>query len=71
MKVNSHYRSKNSNMGTCNGKNENFYIDNHNYLIPIEGYENMPLVSLEIAVEPFTFNTNLCLFSERKMSKSC
>lgn len=27
-------------------------IEHHDYFIPIEGYEEMPLVSLEIAVEP-------------------
>jgi hypothetical protein len=39
-------------MSTRNGKNESFHIDYHDYSIPIEGYEKMSLVSLELSVEP-------------------
>jgi hypothetical protein len=39
-------------MSTHNTKNESFPINYHDQLIPIEGYEDMPLVSLELAVEP-------------------
>lgn len=39
-------------MGTRNGKNSSLYIEYHAHHLPIEGYENMPLVPLEFAVEP-------------------
>jgi hypothetical protein len=39
-------------MGARNGKKETFLQNQHDDFIPIEGYETMPLVSLELAVEP-------------------
>jgi hypothetical protein len=39
-------------MGTPNGKDSSLHIDYHNHLLPIEGYENIPLIPLEFAVEP-------------------
>ena len=51
MQVN-HHTVENSNMNAHHGKNESFHVDYHNNFLPIEGYENMPLVSPELAVEP-------------------
>jgi hypothetical protein len=51
MKVNNHTVKK-SNMGICHGQTTNLQVDYHDHFLSIKGYENMPLVSLELAVEP-------------------